>query len=627
MDRAFRQVTASANKKTAGSKPAKATKAKSPKSGPKKAPASPKKKGKIIAIVLGCVLILGALGAGGLYVYDKTSDDGLILDNVYAAGIDLTDMSKEEASDALHAATDDTYTKENLTVRLPDCKLILTPEQTKANLDVDKLVEDAWNYGRDGNVFDRARARANAALTEHRIELADYLNLDESYIRELVDQFAQEVSSTLSQPEVQVTGNRDDAQGQVMTVTMGTADRSIDADSLYGAILEALENNDFTPIDIEYTETLPQKPDIQAVYEQYCTPAKNAELDPETFEVTPEVSGYGFDLEAVQKQVDEAKEGDVIKVTFKDLEAEVTAKSLEDNLFVDVLGECKTPHTNIPDRTNNLILACEAINGYIVKPGEIFSFNEVVGERTDEKGYRPALIYSGGLSVPAPGGGICQVASTIYCCCLYADLEVVERACHQFVADYVPQIGMDATIFWGSYDYKFRNNTDYPIRIEAYVENGYVYVTLWGKDTKDYTVEITTEIVATTPWSVEEKEIREGSADWGKYSDGEVIVTPYTGYKVETYKTRIDKETGERTTEWEAESRFDSRNKLVAKLVPKEEEPTEPPETDPPETPAPETDPPETDPPETDPPEVPAPEAEPPAAEPQPPAETPEPGM
>lgn len=611
MDRAFRQVTASVNKKSA--------KGEKPKSGAqKKVQSTPKKKGKIVAIVLGCLLILGALGAGGLYVYDKVNDDGLILDNVYAAGIDLTDMSKEEASAALHAATDDTYTKENLTVRLPDCTLILTPEQTKAKLDVDKLVEDAWNYGRDGNVFDRARARANAALSEHRIELAPYLELDRSYIRELVDQFAQDVSSTLSQPEIQVTGSRPeedagDAEGQVMTITMGTADRSIDADGLYDSILKALESNDFTPIDIAYTETLPQKPDIQAAYEKYCTAAKNAELDPDTFEVTPEESGYGFVLEDVQKQVDEAKEGDVIQVPLKTLEAEVTAKSLEDNLFVDVLGECKTPHTNIPDRTNNLILACKAINGYIVKPGEVFSFNDVVGERTEEKGYRPALIYSGGLSVPAPGGGICQVASTIYCCCLYADLEVVERACHQFVADYVPQIGMDATIFWGSYDYKFRNNTDYPIRIEAYVENGYVYVTLRGKDTKDYTVEITTEIVSSTPWKLEEKIIKEGSADWGKYTDGQVIVTPYTGYKVETYKTRIDKETGERTTEWEAESRFDSRNKIVAKLVPKEEpKPTDPPETDPPvETP------PETDPPKTDPPVV----------EELPPEELPEPGM
>lgn len=604
MDRAFREVTAAVNQKSAKSKPAKA---KSPKSGPqKKAPSSPKKKGKIIGIVLCCLVALGALGAGGLYVYDKVSDDGLILDNVYAAGIDLTDLSREEAAAALHAATDDTYSKQNLTVSLPDCKLILTPEQTKARLDVDKLVEDAWNYGRGGNVFDRARARANAALTEYRIELTPYLNLDTEYIRELVDQFSQEVSSTLSQPEIQVTGSRPaeespDAEGQVMTITMGTADRAIDGDGLYAAILEALENNDFTPIDLDYTETLPKKPDLEAAFAEYCTPAKDAELDTETYEVTPEVSGYGFDLEEVQKLVDEAKEGETIEVSLGVLEAKITAKSLEDNLFVDVLGKCATPHTNIPDRTNNLILACRAINGYIIKPGDIFSFNQVVGERTEEKGYRPALIYSGGLSVPAPGGGICQVASTIYCCCLYADLDVVERTCHQFVADYVPLIGMDATIFWGSYDFKFRNNTDYPIRIEAYVENGYVYVTLLGKDTKDYTVEISTEIVSSTPWKVEEKEIKEGSADWGKYKDGQVIVTPYTGYKVETYKTRINKETGERTTEWEAESRFDARNKIVAKLVPKEEpKPTDPPATKPPETDPPVTEPPETDPPATE---------------------------
>ena len=208
-------------------------------------------------------------------------------------------------------------------------------------------------------------------------------------------------------------------------------------------------------------------------------------------------------------------------------------------------------------------------------------------ERTAEKGYQDALIYSGGLSVPALGGGVCQVASTIYCCTLYADLEIVERYCHEFVAYYVPHWGMDATVYWGALDFRFRNNTDYPIRIDADVSDGYVNVSLVGTDTKSYTVDIETEIVSSDPWQVKYQEIRKGDKDWGKYEDGETIVTPYTGYKIETYKIRTDKKTGQSTREWEAESIFERRDQLIAKVISDETKPTEPKPTDPPETTAP----------------------------------------
>ena len=77
------------------------------------------------------------------------------------------------------------------------------------------------------------------------------------------------------------------------------------------------------------------------------------------------------------------------------------------------------------------------------------------------------------------GGGVCQVASTIYYCAMYADLEIVERAEHQFIVDYVPG-GLDATVYFGYQDFKFRNNTDYPIRIDAYLYDGDCCIELWG---------------------------------------------------------------------------------------------------------------------------------------------------
>lgn len=205
-------------------------------------------------------------------------------------------------------------------------------------------------------------------------------------------------------------------------------------------------------------------------------------------------------------------------------------------------------------------LACEAIDGYILKPGAVFSFNETVGERTAEKGYKAATVYSGMESVQELGGGVCQVASTLYYCTLYADLEVVfPGGVHTFSVDYVP-MGMDATVYWGSLDYQFRNNTDYPIKINASVHDGYVDIEFIGTDTKDYYVKMDYVVLSKDPWETKEKEITDGS-----YEDGETITTPYTGYTVDTYKYKYDKETDELISEaFEAHSEYARRDKVVA---------------------------------------------------------------
>lgn len=127
------------------------------------------------------------------------------------------------------------------------------------------------------------------------------------------------------------------------------------------------------------------------------------------------------------------------------------------------------------------------IDGTILNPGDEFSFNKIVGERTKEKGYLAAIVYTdGGKSESQEGGGICQVASTIYTCTLLADLEVTERAPHMYLVTYV-EPGMDATTYWPSLDYKFKNSTDMPLRVDASVSGGYVHIKLVGtKQEHDY---------------------------------------------------------------------------------------------------------------------------------------------
>jgi vancomycin resistance protein YoaR len=113
---------------------------------------------------------------------------------------------------------------------------------------------------------------------------------------------------------------------------------------------------------------------------------------------------------------------------------------------------------------NNIALAAKKIDGVILNPGEEFSYNGTVGQRTESAGFKKAGAYANGKVVQELGGGICQVSSTLYCAVLYANLEITDRTCHYFPVDYLPS-GLDATVSWKSPDFKFKNNRDYPIKL------------------------------------------------------------------------------------------------------------------------------------------------------------------
>lgn len=125
------------------------------------------------------------------------------------------------------------------------------------------------------------------------------------------------------------------------------------------------------------------------------------------------------------------------------------------------------------NRTNNVKLSCQAIDGLILQPGQVFSFNVTSGPRTQERGYQVAPIFVGKKVVPGRGGGVCQTSSTLYNSVLEAGLEVVERHPHSLPVAYVAA-GRDATVSWGGADLKFRNNLDVPIKILARVWDKYV---------------------------------------------------------------------------------------------------------------------------------------------------------
>ena len=283
----------------------------------------------------------------------------------------------------------------------------------------------------------------------------------------------------------------------------------------------------------------------------------------------------GFDVEALQKRLDDAQYGQTIEITLNFIEPDISAKDLTENLFQDLLA---TYTCTMPDATdgwiNNLLLACEAISGTVVKEDEEFSFNLLVGRLTTSKGYEKAPGYRSGVETDILGAGVDQVASTLYYCALMADLEILERTNNGYAVDYAP-LGLDASIDWGSHDLVFRNNTKDPIRIQAEAVGNTVNIQLWGTESREYRVEIVSKIVQQIDPEIEYKAMDKNNVLG--YQDGDCFQLGITGYDVEVYIEKYHKQTGELVSSTLLDtSHYSKRNEIIVRT-----ELDPPPEPDP----------------------------------------------
>ena len=399
-------------------------------------------------------------------------------------------------------------------------QLTISPADANVALDVDAAVNAAFKYGRKSILF-FSQLKVKTLSERHDLEASDYLTVNEEKIRSILQAAADKYGSTLTESTVNATAGADKA----IHITFGTKESKLDVAALYQQLLDAYIAAEFHQ---QYTmeETFPAPVDLDKLYSSYCTAPVNAVCDEGTYEITDGAAGYGFEMADAVKLLDKAKPGESVTITMGTLEPQYTREKLEATLFHDVLGYVESPHSYNPPRTRNLELACEQINGLILKPGETFSFNKVVGQRTAERGFQEAGVYVGADTVDQLGGGVCQVASTVYYCTLQAELEVIERTEHRYVPAYIPW-GMDATVYWGQQDFKFKNSTNYPIRIDASVSGGKVHIALIGtKEETDYDhVKMTYSVLATKPW----KNVGVTSADAPKSDQIELTLLDETG--------------------------------------------------------------------------------------------------
>ena len=253
------------------------------------------------------------------------------------------------------------------------------------------------------------------------------------------------------------------------------------------------------PLELITTTSSPTEINLDAIYNEVHKEPIDAYYTQNPYVIHPSENGTDFAI-----SLDEAKnllteEKDEYIIPLKTLYPNVTTNMIGTEAFPDLLSEFSTRYSaSNRNRTTNLILAANKINGTVLMPGETFSYNKIVGERTIQAGYKEAPIYVSGRVEDGIGGGICQITTTLYNAVLYANLDIVERSNHQFIPSYAGA-SRDATVVYGAIDFKFKNNRAYPIKITCSVSNGIANFKIFGlKSDNDYQVVITSRITGTT---------------------------------------------------------------------------------------------------------------------------------
>ena len=287
-------------------------------------------------------------------------------------------------------------------------------------------------------------------------------------------------------------------------ITNGKLGALIQKEQLEDLILDSIRQMNYADTKITIP-TEPQYPDgvnVGAIHDDLYRHVENAYYTTDPYMVYPETVGVDFDVATVVDILKNSPHDDEWKIKLDYTYPEVTVQDLGDDAFPNLISGFSTRYVNNANRTTNLRLAASKINGYVVMPGETFSYNKVVGKRTVEAGYKDAAIYENGQVVDGLGGGICQISTTLYNAAVMADMEIVERRNHQFVPSYVSG-GYDATVAWGSQDFKFKNTRNYPIKIEAEVSGGVAEVGIYGLLTdNEYDISITTKTIKSTSTSL-----------------------------------------------------------------------------------------------------------------------------
>jgi len=397
--------------------------------------------------------------------------------------------------------------------------------------DIDGITNKAYSIGRTGNLFTRIQEIYSTRKNGVKLDLTP--SFDKAKLESIISSIYNKTLINVKEADLLIQDNK-------VTIRSGHHGESIDKNAILKEVENLIKDCKSGTINVSIINTPPSKINVEDFYKQIIRDPVDAstKVENNVVSVVPHIMGRDIDksvLASIAAELEKTENTEnILPVIFS--KPKLLTEDVKAMLFKDTLATMYTQfYTATPNDANrgeNIKLAVSKINGKILAPGEVFSFNDVVGPRTDAQGYKIAHVYSDGKIVDDVGGGICQVSTTLYNAVLFSDLDVQERTNHMFTVGYVP-FGRDAAVSYGSVDFKFKNSSKWPIRIEGWVtSDNKIYFSLRGtSETPGKTIEVNPIIVKTLDVPVkyiDDPNIPEGQT--------EVIQEGMPGYVVDTYK-------------------------------------------------------------------------------------------
>lgn len=424
---------------------------------------------KIKYMLLLCVAVAVLFASG-------CTKEGYVASKVTINGVDIGSMSREEAIGALSSMT------------------LNEAEEAVINADGERIVLTAGSIGAAYN----AERAVDEAIEKSKGIFSGWFKKEYSMA---VDVDLAMLDTALAQFETEGSPKSAEIVSEGIMITNAYPSKKLDREELCEKIEAYFGNSEREGIIMGYTveklEGVSDSEILGSLPNEYKEPEYIKDENGNII-VTESSVGVVFDMNAALRQMSEhTKEGEAFLIPCEVKQPKHTKEELEGALFRDKLGSYKTSFTtSSANRSSNINLATSSIDGMILMPGEVFSFNNALGERTIERGYKSAGAYVAGATVDQVGGGICQVSSTLYNTVLLSNLEIVERRSHQMTVSYVP-MGRDATVNWGTTDFRFKNNTEYPVKLVGKIESKTVTISMLGTETiENMRVEILTSTVS-----------------------------------------------------------------------------------------------------------------------------------
>lgn len=435
----------------------------------------------ILVYLILLAILIGIIVSSLVIVYNNQQNSDLIQPGVFIKDLNVSGLTKEEAKKMVVNSLSKKM-EEHIELRYNNYNYYVELEQIQAEFDIDSCIDIAFNIGKSGHFFDDLKQYITISLLN--------INIDPvlKYNEESLDNYIEFIELNLPDKLVQYGYYIEDDQ---LIVTNGSFGVGIEQLELKQEIISAIKDFSYSKkyIDIPVYTVYPEKIDIDKIHNDIYRKVENAYFITEPYAVFAEVEGVDFDTNKLATMINDNPLQEEYIIDLDYTKPEITVNDLGAEAFPDLLASFSTNYyTSNTDRTTNLRLAANKIDGTVVMPGEIFSYNKVVGKRTIAAGYKEAAIYQDGEVTNGLGGGICQISTTLYNAAIKAGMLIEERRNHMFVPSYA-SAGTDATVVWGSTDFKFENRRNYPVKIETSVRDGVANIKIYGlKTSEDYDI-------------------------------------------------------------------------------------------------------------------------------------------